>query len=192
MKATMSEMGLPIASDEQCAATIGLPLKDCFKQIYKVMDDEEAQQCALAYCRIFDVNKHHLTPTLFPGIYSTLNTLKRHGATMAVASSRSHASLVELLNMLGAGRLFSLVLGCDNVEHPKPHPEAVLTIMEMLQFTAQQTLVVGDMPVDIEMGNRAGALTCAVTWGNASREQLQHCSPSLIIDESAQLLHIST
>ena len=34
MQATISEMGLQVASDEQCATTIGLPLWECFKHIY--------------------------------------------------------------------------------------------------------------------------------------------------------------
>ena len=189
MQATISEMGLQVASDEQCATTIGLPLWECFKHIYPSINDQTAEQCADTYCRIFDINKHHHTPTLFPGMSHTLSTLHEQDITLAVASSRSHASLVDLLEMLGVRQVFSLVLGCDNVEHPKPHPEAVLTIMKRLDFLPQETLVVGDMPVDIEMGNRAGASTCAVTWGNSSPEQLQHSDPTYIIDSINNLLY---
>lgn len=187
MQATISEMGLPMASDEQCAATIGLPLVECFKRIYPGVSDEIAKQCASTYCHIFDINKHRLTPSLFPGMSDTLSTLSKQGITLAVASSRSHDSLVELLEMLDIRHLFSLVMGCDNVELTKPHPQAVLNIMRQLGFTPQETLVVGDMPVDIEMGQRAGASTCAVTWGNSSLDQLKLYSPTFIIDSVNQL-----
>ena len=190
MQATMRHMGLEVASDELCASTIGLPLHECFKHIYKsAMSDELARQCSQTYCNIFDVNKHRLTPTLFPGVSDTLKALSERGVTLAVASSRSQASLVELLTMMGVSDVFAMVLGCDSVLHPKPHPEAVLTIMKTMDTDPCHTLVVGDMPVDIEMGNRAGAHTCAVTWGNSSPTRLQEASPTRIIDRIDQLIY---
>ena len=47
--------------------------------------------------------------------------------------------------------------------------------------------MVGDMPVDILMGRRAGARTCAVTYGNATRSQLAESGADFIIDDFAQL-----
>ena len=41
-----------------------------------------------------------------------------------------------------------------------------------LNEDASETLVVGDMPVDILMGKGAGCTTCGVTYGNATREEL--------------------
>ena len=33
MRQTLEELSLPVASEEECAATIGLPLRDCFLQL---------------------------------------------------------------------------------------------------------------------------------------------------------------
>ena len=76
----------------------------------------------------------------------------------------------------------SYVLGADNVTHAKPHPEPVLKTMAEMGFGAGETLVVGDMPVDILMGKGAGARTCAVTYGNATREELEAAGADVIID----------
>jgi phosphoglycolate phosphatase-like HAD superfamily hydrolase len=62
--------------------------------------------------------------------------------------------------------------------------------MEEMGFTAGETLVVGDMPVDIQMGKGAGARTCAVTYGNASREDLAAAGADLIIEDFSQMLTI--
>jgi phosphoglycolate phosphatase-like HAD superfamily hydrolase len=43
------------------------------------------------------------------------------------------------------------------------------------------------MPVDIQMGKAAGAATCAVTYGNASREALAAAGADFIIDDIAEL-----
>ena len=58
-----------------------------------------------------------------------------------------------------------------------------------MNIRADETLVVGDTTFDIEMGNRAGCRTCAVTWGNHSRELLLSACPDLIIDDLDYLYH---
>jgi phosphoglycolate phosphatase len=63
--------------------------------------------------------------------------------------------------------------------------------MADMGFSADETLVVGDMPVDILMGKGAGARTCAVTYGNASREDLAAAGADFIIDDFSELLPIS-
>ena len=60
--------------------------------------------------------------------------------------------------------------------------------MADMGFAADETLVVGDMPVDIQMGKGAGAHTCAVTYGNASRAELAAAGADLIIDDFSQML----
>ena len=60
--------------------------------------------------------------------------------------------------------------------------------MEDLGYKADETLVVGDMPVDILMGKGAGAHTCGVTYGNASRDDLAAAGADRIIDDFSQML----
>ena len=46
------------------------------------------------------------------------------------------------------------------------------------------------MPVDIQMGKGAGARTCGVTYGNASREALAEAGADILIDDFAEMLAI--
>ena len=43
------------------------------------------------------------------------------------------------------------------------------------------------MPVDILMGKGAGCLSCAVSYGNASREDLKLAGADYIIDDFSEL-----
>ena len=88
---------------------------------------------------------------------------------------------------MGIAEDITYVLGADTVTHAKPHPEPVLKTLADLGYSADEALVVGDMPVDIQMGRGAGAHTCAVTYGNASREDLVATGPDFIIDEFSEL-----
>ncbi|MBP5521814.1 MAG: HAD hydrolase-like protein, partial [Bacteroidales bacterium] len=49
---------------------------------------------------------------------------------------------------------------------------------------------VGDMPVDILMGRRAGVLTCGVSYGNSSREALLEAGADYLIDDFPSLINI--
>lgn len=190
MQATMRERHLSVAAPEVIKQVIGFPLKDCFTHIYPGMSESEAIECASTYCTIFDANKSSLTPTLFPHVGETLAILSQRGITMSVASSRGNGSLVELLEMLKVRHHFAMVVGVDNVVKAKPDPEAILYILKTMNVDACDALMVGDMPVDIAMGQNALTKTCAVTWGNSSGNDLLKSNPDYIIDDFSHLLKL--
>lgn len=105
-----------------------------------------------------------------------------------MTSSRSSASLNDFLHDMSFAAYVSYIVGADDVTHAKPDPEPVLKTLKALGIPAHETLVVGDMPVDIMMG--AGTRTCAVTYGNASRQQLEAAGTDFIIDDMAELLRL--
>lgn len=188
MRQTMEALSLPVADEATTAATIGLPLRDCYLQIYPDLSDAMVDACAATYRRLFDINKKQLVPALFPHVRETLAELHARGYVLTVASSRSSASLREFLSDMGIIGYISLILGADDVARAKPDPEPVLQTLRTLAIPAAETLVVGDMPVDILMGARAGARTCAVTYGNATPAALRAAGADFLISDIAQLL----
>ncbi len=106
---------------------------------------------------------------------------------LTIASSRGTGSLHSFIDAMGLRDCISYVLGADSVEHTKPHPEPVLRTLCETGIDAAHTLVVGDMPVDILMGRNAGVQTCGVTYGNATRDQLQAAGADFLIDDFAEL-----
>ena len=190
MRMTLERRGYAIPDEATIAATIGVPLEKGFEQMLPGISPEDVALCAKTYREIFKTNRKVLVPELFPHVKETLATLKDAGYVLTVASSRSFKSLKEFLSEMGIEPFISYVLGADSVTHAKPHPEPVLITMADMGFTAEETLVVGDMPVDIQMGKGAGARTCAVTYGNASREELISAGTDYIIDDFSELLDI--
>ena len=188
MQATMREKGLRVASQRTIRKVVGFPLKDCFTHMYHDMSETEALECARTYNKIFDSNKSSLTPTLFPHVSDTLETLSQHGITLSVASSRGHKSLVELLEMLKVRHHFSMIVGVDDVNKAKPDPEVILYTLKSMALNASDAIMVGDMPVDVATGRNAGVRACALTYGNASRYALIKSNPDYIFDHFNQML----
>lgn len=187
---TMKELGVEIKSRQECAATIGLTLEDAFKVLYPGMAAEKYVLLRDTYRRIFKENRKILVPGLFPEVMETLEELRRRGYLMSIASSRLSPSLQSFLEDMKIAHLFEYAVGGDNVEHPKPAPDAVLQILRHYNLSAEEAFVVGDMPFDINMATNAGVKSCGVTWGNADAAQLKESGANYIIDKMSQLLEI--
>ena len=187
---TMKELGVEIKSRQECAATIGLTLEDAFKVLYPGMAAEKYILLRDTYRRIFKENRKLLVPGLFPEVMETLEELRRRGYLMSIASSRQSPSLQSFLEDMKIAHLFEYAVGGDNVEHPKPAPDAVLQILRHYNLSAEEAFVVGDMPFDINMATNAGVKSCGVTWGNADAAQLRESGANYVIDKMSQLLEI--
>ena len=104
---TMRHEGLEVRGEAECAATIGIPLKDSFVHLFPGMTDAAAKHCAEVYLKIFDEKKKTLVPDCFPHVRETLEALKQKGIVMTVASSRNSISLHQLMDDKGK-QLFML------------------------------------------------------------------------------------
>ena len=188
MQQTLEELHLPERSEEACAATIGIPLEGCFRELLPDASEEVILECAATYRRIFEINKERMSPQPFPHVAETLAKLHGQGVKMTIATSRGLESVKDLLTGMGLIQYFDYLLGADSVTKHKPDPEPVLQTLRDMGIDASQTLVVGDMPVDILMGSRADCKTCGVPYGNASREELQEAGADYIIDDFSELI----
>lgn len=184
---TMRKRGLEVKSDAECAATIGLRLDEAFVQLFE-MSAEEGMACAETYRVIFEENKQHLIVQPFPHVLETIHTLHRQGYQLAIASSRGSDSLFGYVKQMGIEDCISSIIAGDLVEHVKPAPDMVFKALEEMNGTVEEALVVGDMTYDVDMAHNAGAKACAVTYGNATREELKNAE--YIIDDFAELLDI--
>lgn len=186
----MRRMGFPVLEDQVISRTIGLPLEEGILTMFPQLAREDLPAWVKTYRAIFDELKTRIIPGLFPHVKETLEALHARGYVLTVASSRLSLSLNDFLRDMGIAPFFSYVLGADNVSAAKPDPEPVLKTLRDLHFRADEALVVGDMPVDILMGKRAGAFTCGVTYGNSDREALKKAGANHVLDDFGRLPEI--
>ncbi len=187
IKATIKELGLPERTDEECRAIIGIRTDEAGKHLYPELNISN-EKFAKAFRSNYELLKKDAKEKTFPGVLETLDTLVKTGHGIAIVSSRRLASLYDYLDGLGIKNRFSMIIGADSVTKGKPDPEPVLAILDTLGWKADDTLVVGDADVDIMMGNAAGCKTCAVTYGNGTRQTLEAASPTYTIDSFPRIL----
>jgi len=60
---------------------------------------------------------------------------------------------------------FEIAVGAENLLKLKPDPEGIFFILEQTGMSAENTIMIGDMPEDLEAARRAGVKKCAaVIW----------------------------
>ena len=183
-------MHCPVCDEASIVATIGLPLAECILAMYPDVRREDLPEWIDVYHEVFEDLKGQIVPSLFPNVPETLAELCRRGCICSVASSRGSVSLNAFLQEMGIAPYISYILGAEDVTHAKPHPEPVLKTLRNLSVPASETLVVGDMPVDIMMGLGAHTLTCGVSYGNSDRASLLEAGADYVVNDFGEILSI--
>lgn len=171
MRIAFRECGLPVPAEEAVRQTIGLPLKQSVRQLSQA-DEETVQKVTDVYRRVFtdsgDKDVH-----LFPGILEAMQRQFHNGCFIAIATSRSHESVVNLCRNLGIESYIDAIVACEDVRRPKPDPDPVWELCRLLNAPVERTMVIGDTSFDMGMGRHAGSAHCVgVAWGNHTVEQL--------------------
>jgi phosphoglycolate phosphatase len=135
-------------------------------------------------------SQYYLVDTcLYPGVLEVLQCLHQAGKTLAIATQKPEPITHAILSGLKIDPYISMVVGPESITHRKPHPESLLKIIQSFQAEPQEVIMVGDMVTDVQAGQAAGTLTCAVTYGLGQRADLEVAKPDLVVEEIKDLLN---
>jgi len=129
---------------------------------------------------------HLLDQTLLcPHVREGLDRLS--WARFAVVSNKPEVFSRRILEGLGIGSRFSIVLGGDSTPKHKPDPASLLMAMKYCNVPASLTAMIGDSPVDMQAGKAAGVTTCGVLGGYRPAKELEATGCDLLIDSLLEL-----
>lgn len=95
-----------------------------------------------------------------------------------------------LIDALDMKRHFVTAYGREAFAERKPSPMPVINIMKQEETAPERTLMVGDMPADLQSGKNAGAKTCAALFGYGKKDALLELHPDYVIERPVDLLKI--
>jgi phosphoglycolate phosphatase len=128
----------------------------------------------------------------YPGIVNTVQTLKRRGHIVAVATQKPVRLARELLDVQGMIPLFESIHGAPDDEQAAAMLDGKRTIIAAAlaehKGSFDRALMIGDRSHDIE-GAAANGLDCiAVGWGFGSEEEFAAAGPSAVVSSAEALL----
>ncbi len=165
--------------------TVGLPLRDACRQ-FAGDRWQEFFDCYVNY----QLTIHDQYIKLFPGTAEALRQIRPLVKGVGVVTSKRRPMARRGIATTGLDRYLDVVVALEDVEKPKPDAEPVLRGLEKLGAAPDRAVFVGDSLFDVQAGRAANVTTIGVTWGMASREDLQAAGPDHIVDTWPDLVEV--
>lgn len=182
------EKNLPgqVISEEEYLSFIGPTLYESFGRYFK---QEEVDDMVAEYRRLnLELHDEYVKP--MDHAKEVLFELKEKGYKMAVVSSKVREPIMVGLELTGMEDLFDPVLGMDNYDKVKPHPEGILKVMEDCFYDRSSFIYIGDTKTDIEAGRKAGAFTIGYVFDKNREQALNDSQPNAIMHDWRELPEI--
>lgn len=147
----MKHAGYPEPTMEQIKNIFHLMLKDGIRELTGAPQEEALHIWQETYTLPYPA---HLLK-LQPGVTETLDTLRQSHA-LGVVTSRTARGIGVFFSFSKLEPYFDVVIGCEDVKNPKPHPEPLLLAASRLGVSPADAVYVGDAHTDVEAAKAAG------------------------------------
>ncbi|HET9122464.1 MAG TPA: HAD-IA family hydrolase, partial [Acidiferrobacteraceae bacterium] len=150
---------------------IGLGLAEALLALFPAEDADTRAAIADRY------RHYYFDPTtpptlLFEGVQEGLETLRRAGYRLAIATGKSRRGLQQVLAQTPIADYF-VASRCADESRSKPDPLMLHQLLQETRTAPERALMIGDTTFDLEMARNAHMEGLGVTYGAHAREQLQ-------------------
>jgi HAD superfamily hydrolase (TIGR01509 family) len=173
--AAFSEHGITVAY-ESVRRAIGMGGDKLMPLVAGLEEDSpEGKRIAKRRGEIFrEVWLPQLKP--FPRTRELVRRVSESGVSLAVASSATEEELHPLLEVAGVSDLIPTRTSSDDAEKSKPDPDIVKAALQRTGCSAEQAIMIGDTPYDVEAAGRAGVRIIALECGGWGRADLRNAA----------------
>jgi len=171
-------------SDDVWMEGLGTPL---WVQFRHFTEDPAEIEAMVATYRAYNLAHHDELVRPYDGVVEAVRALRARKKTLGLVTSKMRSGALRGLRVAGLEDAFQVIVGADEVTHPKPHPEPVLMALERLRAPVAGAVFVGDSRHDLECGRAAGVKTAAVLWGPFDRAHLADLEPDYWLETPADL-----
>jgi phosphoglycolate phosphatase len=159
----LSDLGRPRLPHQRIAGYVGDGVRKLLERAMSGAGPEDVAAAVAPYLCIYRRRLlEHTRP--YPGVIEALEALQR-GPALAVLTNKPLSESLAILEGLSLRGYFRAVYGGDSFARRKPDPMGVLHLIEETGSTHEETLLVGDSPVDAECARRASVRCCLVGYG---------------------------
>jgi len=177
-----------VPPDELWLKGLGTPIRVQLRQWSE--DAAEIEEMAATYS-VYNLEHHDALVRPYDGIVSAVSGLKQEGKHLGLVTSKVRSGAVRGLQAAGLELAFDVIVGADDVRHPKPHPEPVLAALDRLRAQPGEAVFIGDSRHDLESGRAAGVKTAAALWGPFDRSHLADLEPDYWLERPSDILTLT-
>ncbi len=124
----------------------------------------------------------------YPDVDNGLKKLHAAGYTLALVTNKPIRFVPKILQSFGWQDLFSEVMGGDSLAVKKPDPTPLLHVCEILNFSVDQAVMIGDSRNDMLAGQNANMDTLGLSYGYNYGQDIRVLNPTEAFDHFADLV----
>jgi phosphoglycolate phosphatase len=182
----LAALGLSVESPARIRDTIGLSLASTLV----ALKGGGVSHLADAFERLFIACADEVMTdqtTLYPWAPQLFASLASRGIVLGIVSTKFRRRIQAVLGREGLCHHFKVIVGGDDVDRPKPAPDAILAAIAALNTAPDAVLYVGDSTADGEAARSAGVPFVAVRSGVTRPEVLEALDPVAILNDASEL-----
>ena len=182
----LEHFGLPVPNRKAMEVFIGPPLHEIFVK-FGVPADRADEAVAVYRSRYNTVGKFENAP--YPGVIELLQTLKAHGHTLLVATSKPEGLAVEIMEKFELAQYFDRICGAS-LDRSRSSKEDVIAYLLAENGRADNMVMVGDTIYDIIGATAHGISAIGVDWGYGESEDMVKAGAKAIAYTPEELLKL--
>lgn len=165
-------------SDEDIKSVIGYPLDIMFGKLG--VKEENVWDYVDSYKQRYRVISKQQTILLDKAQQAVEYASKF--ARLGVVTTKTGLYSIELLEHLGLMHYFETLVGREDVQNPKPHPEPIITALNNMKIDKSffEVWMIGDTKLDLISANEAKINSVAVTCGYGEKNELKMYSKHVV------------
>ena len=170
---------------------IGPPIYYSFTTFYGVPEERVADYIKSYRARYRAKGVYECAP--YPGMIETLQTLRRRGVKLGIASSKPESLIYDVIRHLGITDLFDAVVGTavDDSRHASKTDLIKACMAKLGAADKRRVLMVGDRMFDLDGAAGAGVDSCGVLFGYGSESEFREHNATHIIADYPALLALA-
>jgi phosphoglycolate phosphatase len=167
-------MGVTGVERSSIHSVIGLSLQGMFQTLTANEEKERAEE----FSRLFVERADEImvsSTKIYREVPGLFEQLRGHGIKVAIVSNKFRYRIESILDAAGLRPLVDVIVGGEDVQRHKPHPDAITLALTHLRVPAASAMYVGDHCVDADAdadaARAAGVSFIGVLSGPMSGEQ---------------------
>jgi phosphoglycolate phosphatase len=187
----MRSLGLPPRGEDKVRQWVGNGAENLIRRALAddMAGDAQAEQVNAArplFESAYEANLF-VHSRLYAGVLEGLTALRVAGWRMACITNKPGRFAEPLVEKIGLGGFFEVVLGGESAPNKKPAPDALLMTAQQMQVQIDRVLMVGDSQNDVGAARNAGCPVVAVPYGYNHGADIHDARPDAVIQSIAEL-----
>ena len=168
---------------EEVSALFGPPMS---KIVAKVVAPELLDSAVNKYHEYYSIHFHEQAKA-YPGVCKMLTSLKEADYRLGVLTGAGREAAKITLEKSGLSQFFDSIVTGDDVTHPKPDPEGLGLVINLMKASPERTVCIGDSPLDIQASRRFGIRSGAALWASQNTEEIRALNPDFIFNRPSDV-----